>query len=64
MTITKCDLRGKEMSDKNSIVYAGAGIFRMLAAKEFCPECGKPVVQFLKRAEKKLKSKKPLSVPP
>ena len=54
MTITTCDMCGKEIADEKTIVRAGAGIFRMLGAKEFCASCGKPVVQFLKRVEKRL----------
>jgi DNA-directed RNA polymerase subunit RPC12/RpoP len=61
MTIYQCDLCGKDISTTNDIVKVGYRSYGFLAS-EFCADCGKPVVQFLKRVEKKLKSsKKPSS---
>ncbi len=61
MTITKCDACGKEITAANDVVRVGVRSYGLLAS-EFCADCGKPVVQFLKRVEKKLTSKKPHSV--
>ena len=61
MTINRCDLCGKDISIANDIVKVGYRSYGLLAS-EFCADCGKPVVQFLKRVEKKLKSKNPQSV--
>jgi hypothetical protein len=57
MTVTKCDLCGKEMTTANAVVRVGVRSYGFLAS-EFCADCGKPVVQFLTRVEKKLKSRK------
>ena len=61
MTITKCDLCGKELTAAKDVVRVGVRSYGLLAS-EFCADGGKPVVQFLKRVEKKLTSKKPQSV--
>ena len=61
MTVTKCDLCGKEMTTAKDVVRVGVRSYGLLAS-EFCADCGKPVVQFLKRVEKQLASKKPQSV--
>ena len=61
MTIDRCDLCGKDISTANDIVKVGYRSYGLLAC-EFYADCGKPVVQFLKRVEKKLKSKNPQSV--
>jgi hypothetical protein len=58
MTVTKCDLCGKEMTTAKDVVRVGVRSYGFLAS-EFCADCGKPVVQFLKRVEKTLTSKKP-----
>jgi endogenous inhibitor of DNA gyrase (YacG/DUF329 family) len=58
MMIRKCDLCGTDISTVNDVVKVGYRSYGLLAS-EFCPDCGKPVVQFLKRVEKKLASKKP-----
>jgi hypothetical protein len=58
MTINRCDLCGKDISIANDIVKVGYRSYGFLAS-EFCADCGKPVVQFLKRVEKTLTSKKP-----
>jgi hypothetical protein len=61
MMIHKCDLCGKDISTANDVVKVGYRSYGLLAS-EFCADCGKPVVQFLKRVEKKLKRKTPQSV--
>ena len=61
MMIHKCDLCGTDISATNDVVKVGYRSYGLLAS-EFCANCGKPVVQFLKRVEKKLRSKKPQSV--
>ena len=61
MTVTKCDLCGNEITTANNVVRVGVRSYGFLAS-EFCADCGKPVVQFLTRVEKKLTSKKPRSV--
>ena len=58
MTIYTCDLCGKDISTAKEVVRVGYRSYGFLAS-EFCADCGKPVVQFLKRGEKKLASKKP-----
>jgi hypothetical protein len=58
MTITTCDLCGTDISTAKDVVRIGVRSYGFLAS-EFCADCGKPVVQFLKRVEKKLTSKKP-----
>jgi hypothetical protein len=58
MTLTKCDLCGKEMTTTKDVVRVGVRSFGLLAS-EFCADCGKPVVQFLTRVEKQLASKNP-----
>ena len=57
MILHQCDLCGKDISTANDVVKAGYQSYGFLAS-EFCAECGKPVVQFLKRVEKKLKGRK------
>jgi uncharacterized Zn finger protein len=61
MTIHTCDRCGTDTSTANDVVKVGYRSYGFLAS-EFCADCGKPVVQFLKRVEKKLTSKKPQSV--
>jgi uncharacterized Zn finger protein len=61
MTIHQCDLCGKDISTAHDVVKVGYRSYGFLAS-EFCADCGKPVVQFLTRVEKKLKSRKPRSV--
>jgi hypothetical protein len=58
MTIHKCGLCGKDISTANDVVKVGYRSYGLLAS-EFCTDCGKPVVQFLKRVEKQLTSKNP-----
>ena len=60
MTVTKCDLCGKEITTGKDVVRVGVRSYGFLTS-EFCADCGKPVVQFLRRVEKKLASKKPQS---
>jgi DNA-directed RNA polymerase subunit RPC12/RpoP len=57
MTIYRCDLCGKDISTANAVVQVGYHSYGFLAS-EFCADCGKPVVRFLTRVEKKLKSRK------
>jgi uncharacterized Zn finger protein len=61
MTLHQCDLCGKDISTAHDVVKVGYRSYGFLAS-EFCADCGKPVVQFLTRVEKKLKSKKSQSV--
>jgi hypothetical protein len=61
MTVTTCDVCGKDITAAKDVVRIGVRSYGFLAS-EFCADCGKPVVQFLNRVEKKLKSKKPQSV--
>jgi uncharacterized Zn finger protein len=61
MVIHQCDLCGKDISTAHDVVKAGYRSYGFLAS-EFCADCGKPVVQFLKRVEKTLTSKKPQPV--
>ena len=49
------------MSTAKDVVRIGVRRYGFLAS-EFCADCGKPVVQFLTRVEKKLTSKKSQSV--
>jgi hypothetical protein len=56
MMIHTCDLCGKDISTANDVVKVGYRSYGFLAS-EFCAYCGKPVVQFLKRIEKKLKGR-------
>jgi hypothetical protein len=58
MTITKCDLCGKDISTANDVVKVGYRTYGLLAS-EFCASCGKPVALFLQRLEKMKKGKKP-----
>jgi len=46
MNITKCDLCSKEIANKDTLVHAGVG--NVLRFFEFCPQCGKPIEEFLK----------------
>jgi hypothetical protein len=46
------------MTTAKDVVRVGVRSYGFLAS-EFCADCGKPVVQFLKRVEQKLTSKKP-----
>ena len=61
MTIHQCDLCGKDISTAHDVVKVGYRSYGFLAS-EFCADCGKPVVQFLTRVEKKLKRRKSQSV--
>jgi rRNA maturation endonuclease Nob1 len=61
MTVTKCDVCGKDITTAKDVVRVGVRSYGFLPS-EFCADCGKPVVQFLKRVEKKLTSKKPQSI--
>jgi hypothetical protein len=54
MTMHTCDLCGKDISTAHDVVKVGYRTYGFLAS-EFCADCGKPVVQFLNRVEKKLK---------
>jgi hypothetical protein len=56
MTVTKCDLCGKDITTAKDVVRVGVRSYGFLAW-EFCAECGKPVVLFLKRVERKLKTR-------
>jgi hypothetical protein len=56
MMVHKCDLCGTDISTANDVVKVGYRSYGLLAS-EFCADCGKPVVQFLKRVEKKLTSR-------
>jgi len=58
MTIYQCDLCGKDITTANDVVKVGYRSYGFLAS-EFCADCGKPLIQFLKKAEKKFKSRKP-----
>jgi hypothetical protein len=60
MTVTKCDVCGKEMTTAKDVVRVGVRSYGFLTS-EFCADCGTPVVQFLKRVEKQLASKNPRS---
>jgi hypothetical protein len=60
MTVTKCDLCGKEITTAKDVVRVGVRNYGFLPS-EFCADCGKPVVQFLTRVEKQLASKNPQS---
>jgi hypothetical protein len=53
MTIHQCDLCGKDIGSPDDVVKVGYHSYGFLAS-EFCIDCVKPVVQFLKRIEKKL----------
>ncbi len=44
MRIRKCDICKKVIQEDQKEVIAGLGL---LASKEFCLNCGKPVVNFL-----------------
>jgi len=44
MNISKCDICKKKL--KGDPVRAGIGIFR---EKDFCFDCGKPILDFLKK---------------
>jgi len=46
MHITKCDICKKQLKDRNDSVRAGIGLFR---EKDLCPDCGKPILNFLKK---------------
>jgi hypothetical protein len=56
MILYQCDLCGKDITMANDVVKVGVRSYGFLAS-EFCADCGKPVVMFLKRVEKKLKSR-------
>ena len=56
MTITKCDLCGRDMSAANDVVKVGYCSYGFLAS-EFCADCGKPVVLFMKRVHKKMQAR-------
>jgi hypothetical protein len=56
MTIHQYDLCGKDVSTANDVVKVGYRSYGFLAS-EFCADCGKPLVMFLKRVESKLKSR-------
>jgi hypothetical protein len=56
MTVTKCDLCGKDITMAKDVVSVGVRSYGFLTS-EFCADCGKPVVQFLNRVEKKLKGR-------
>jgi hypothetical protein len=57
MTVMKCDLCGKDISTASDVVKVGVRSYGFLAS-EFCADCASPVVMFLKRVERKLKSRK------
>jgi hypothetical protein len=44
MNLTKCDICKKKL--KGDPVRAGFGLFR---EKDFCIDCGKPIINFLKK---------------
>ena len=56
MTMHTCDLCGKDISTANDVVKVGYRTYGFLAS-EFCADCGKPVIAFMKRTAKKLKSR-------
>jgi hypothetical protein len=56
MALHTCDLCGKDISTANDVVNVGYRTYGFLAS-EFCADCGTPMVQFLKRIEKKLKGR-------
>ena len=47
MLITKCDICKKEIKKREQIVLAGRGSH--FATNSFCLDCGKPVLDFLKK---------------
>ena len=56
MNITKCDICEKTIDSrkKSARVSFGDSLFKFF---EFCPDCGKPVVEFLK-SKKLIEEKK------
>jgi hypothetical protein len=56
MTVTTCDLCGKEITTAQDVVRVGVRSYGFLAS-EFCADCGKPVVAFMKRTAKRLKGR-------
>lgn len=44
MNLTKCDICDKKI--ESNPVRAGFGLFR---EKDFCIDCGKPIINFLKK---------------
>ena len=53
MFVTKCDICEKEI--KGDAVLADVG--RSISRQAFCLECGKPVLKFLNKVEKKKNGK-------
>lgn len=49
MLVTKCDICKKEVKDRKQVVFAGI----YLSQNSFCEKCGKPVVKFLNKVNKK-----------
>jgi hypothetical protein len=47
MLVTKCDICKKEVKNREHIVLAGAG--SSFATNSFCSNCGKPILNFLKK---------------
>jgi hypothetical protein len=62
MILSQCDLSGKDIATAKDVVKVDHRSHRFLAS-EFCSDCGKPVVMFLTRVEKKLKRKWTSPVP-
>ena len=56
MLITRCDICKKEIKNCEHIVLAGTG--SSFATNSFCSDCGKPVLDFLKKKLPKKTSKK------
>lgn len=46
MNVRRCDICEKKFKKDDPVIRAGLGI---LEEKDFCLECGKPVVDFLKK---------------
>ena len=47
MLITRCDICKKEIKNRDNIVLAGTG--SSFATNSFCLNCGRPVLNFLKK---------------
>lgn len=44
MNLTKCDICGKKIEGNSVIARVG-----FLVSKDFCLDCGKPIITFLKK---------------
>jgi hypothetical protein len=47
MTITKCDICGKEIGDEEKPIMVGNNGY--FANHVLCKECGKPILNFMKK---------------